>query len=102
MVLGLMHNTYVIDSENEGNKERYPEAFRLAKNQHNLNIWTLDKAIIGTNLGSWRMNQDSEEDDNDILDFIHKDKKTEGLNNLNFGDFRDFTYFLKRIIGSGV
>ncbi|MCZ8488371.1 hypothetical protein O9992_17200 [Vibrio lentus] len=43
MVLGLLHDRY---NDDEGKKERYPEAYRLAKKRHNLNIWTFDKAII--------------------------------------------------------
>lgn len=100
MVLGLMFGTYYnVDGKNE---EKYPEAFRLAKNQHNLNIWTLDKAIIGTNLGSWKMNQEIDEEDIDLMNFIHEDKNPDNFNNIKFGDFREFTYFLKKIIGSGV
>ena len=93
MVLGLLHDNY---NDDEG-KERYPEAYRLAKKRHNLNIWTFDKAIIGTNIGHWKCNANSS--DNDINSFI-----TKCDNNINsiikLGDFSVLTKFLKNIIGS--
>ncbi|WPC45512.1 hypothetical protein [Serratia marcescens] len=69
MVLGLMYGDYYID----GN-EKYPEAYRLAKNQHNLNIWTNDAAIIGTNYGKWFYNENND-DDKEIFRFIKKSKQ---------------------------
>jgi hypothetical protein len=99
MVLGLMFGKY----EKELGVEAYPEAYRLAKKQHNLNIWTFDKAIIGTNLGDWKR-QDKTDDDQDLLSFIpqvtiSEDPKTiETL--VKLGDFAVFTDFLKKIIGS--
>lgn len=98
MVLGLMFGNY-----KENDKEKYPQAYKLASNQHNLNIWTKDYAIIGTNFAPWYLNADSNEDDKEILSFI------ENLNNgskvycnahVNFGDFNNFTSFLQRIIGT--
>lgn len=110
MVLGLMFGTYDL-RDNEGNLikgsedqilDRYPEAYRLANDRHNLNIWTYDKAIIGTNLGSWSDSQ-TDEDDPDIRNFIHsvKSKNDEGDDVLiKLGDFAELTNFLRKIIGS--
>ncbi|WP_272533848.1 SIR2 family protein [Providencia sp. PROV212] len=107
MVLGLMFGEYYVDNtegdDTEKNKnERYPEAYRLAKNQHNLNIWTDDAAIIGTNYGEWY--GDFQNDENkEILSFIiEKDpqKKQFSKSNVKFGDFHEFALFLQKIIGS--
>jgi hypothetical protein len=110
MVLGLMFKTYELRDE-EGkpikNKEgelieSYPEAYRLANNRHNLNIWTYDKAIIGTNVGSWSAAK-IDEDDCDIRNFIHSSNAdSEGNVDtlIKLGDFSEFTNFLKKIIGS--
>lgn len=109
MVLGLMFETYELrDDKGEliKNKEgelidRYPEAYRLANNQHNLNIWTYDKAIIGTNIGCWS-NAKTDEDDPDIRNFIHSSEvDSHGKSNtlIKLGDFSEFTNFLKKIIG---
>jgi len=108
MVLGLMYETYALRDE-KGEElrddkgeliERYPEAYRLANNRHNLNIWTYDKAIIGTNIGCWS-NANNDEDELDISDFIHRSDSDGGNNTLiKLGDFSEFTYFLKKIIGS--
>ena len=110
MVLGLMYETYALRDE-KGEElrddkgeliERYPEAYRLANNRHNLNIWTYDKAIIGTNIGCWS-NANNDEDELDISDFIHRSDSDGGNNTLiKLGDFSEFTYFLKKIIGSSV
>lgn len=97
MVLGLMYGDFNLNGE-----EKYPEAYRLAKNQHNLNIWANDAAIIGTNYGEWFYHE-SNDDDKEILSFIKK-ASSENNNlcnsNVSFGDFKDFTTFLQRIIGS--
>ncbi|MDR7089958.1 SIR2 family protein [Cellvibrio fibrivorans] len=115
MVLGLMYGEYEVelkteveaevDSEVEAEvdidvgevsttlTERYPEAYKLAKKQHNLNIWTFDKAIIGTNLGQWRRVHAKEEDDIELVRFFGSE------NQLKLGDFSVFTDFLKKIIG---
>ena len=98
MVLGLMYGTF-----KDNSVERYPEAYRLAKKQHNLNVWTDDKAIIGTSLGEWKKS-DGDDDDIDLLAFIATSKQngnphnSEGL--VKLGDFAVFTNFLKKIIGS--
>ncbi|WP_454843556.1 SIR2 family protein [Rahnella aceris] len=102
MVLGLMFKPYINDDNKDKLVERYPEAYRLAKNQHNLNIWTSDKAIIGTNLGSWRQNPDEQDSENDLSNFILSKKSNDndsGNEYLEFGDFKVFTNFLQRIIG---
>ncbi|MES9898549.1 MAG: SIR2 family protein [Sedimenticola sp.] len=98
MVLGLMYGEY-----EEDGKLRYPKAYDLAKNQHNLNIWTFDKAIIGTNVGEWKI-PDSEEDiDSDIKAFIdcldNADDNVPNKRAIKLGDFSKFTDFLKRTIG---
>lgn len=103
MVLGLMHEKYEIYDEKGDSRERYPEAYRLAKTQHNLNIWTFDKAIIGTTLGDWNKIND-ENDDTDISRFIFSEKKFEEskqmVDLIKLGDFSEFTNFLKKIIGN--
>ena len=100
MVLGLMYETYALRDDKGDLIERYPKAYRLANNRHNLNIWTYDKAIIGTNIGCWS-NANNDEDELDISDFIHRSDSDGGNNTLiKLGDFSEFTYFLKKIIGS--
>ena len=89
MVLGFMFDTYFEKDE----IERYPKANKLAKDRHNLNIWTFDKAIIGTNLGDWKVQKSS--DDNDIKQFI-----TPEDGSVKLGDFAIFTDFLKMLIGN--
>ncbi len=88
MVLALMYDTYFIKDE----IERYPKANKLAKDRHNLNIWTFDKAIIGTNIGDWKIQKTS--DDTDIKQFITPE------NNVKLGNFAVFTDFLKMLIGN--
>lgn len=104
MVLGLMYENFHSESEGGVTVERYPEAYRLAKAQHNLNIWTYDKAIIGTNLGVWRSELDDSDFVSGISEFISKQKKADGQPNgmhlLKLGDFAQFASFLKRMIGS--
>lgn len=97
MVLGLMYGDFNING-----KEKYPEAYRLAKNQHNLNVWTNDAAIIGTNYGKWFYNENND-DDKEIFSFIKRissEEHNQCNSNVSFGDFKDFTTFLQRIIGS--
>lgn len=83
--------------------ERYPDAYRLAKKQHNLNIWTFDKAIIGTSLGDWKKAQNVDDEDIDITSFITSAQKNDASDDqydlLKLGDFSVFTTFLKKIIG---
>lgn len=104
MVLGLMYDRYEYLSESDALVEKYPAAYRLAENQHNLNIWTFDKAIIGTNLGCWRKVPDKDDGDLDLSKFICSNKKTDGSdgteNLIKLGDFAIFTDFLKKIIGT--
>lgn len=100
MVLGLMFDRYEVNED--GLVERYPAAYRLAKKQHNLNIWTFDKAIIGTTTGMWHKKQDEEDDD--LLRFVYRikpdDEKTDSKYEVRLGDFSEFTNFLKKIIGA--
>ncbi|PUE45821.1 hypothetical protein B9Z45_16440 [Limnohabitans sp. 2KL-17] len=104
MVLGLMFGNYEKDHTDGGKIETYPNAYRLAKSQHNLNIWTFDKAIIGTNLGAWSMSPHDEDADADILQFVisEKDPIEEGKlrKSIKLGDFSALTTFLQKIIGS--
>lgn len=101
MVLGLMYGSF-----EEGLDEKYPEAYRLARIQHNLNIWTCDKAVIGTNLGAWSHGSNFDDADSDIKSFIKLFKRDGPFVltdcHVNLGDFAVFTNFLKRIIGSPV
>lgn len=102
MVLGLMYDKYDVVSA-DGNAERYPEAYKLARRQHNLNIWTFDKAIIGTNVGDWKVPHGVEEEDVDILSFISHEQRADESGAADFvklGDFSIFSNFLKKIIGS--
>ena len=104
MVLGLMFGEY--EKQNaEGEKvEAYPNAYRLAKSQHNLNIWTFDKAIIGTNVGAWTLTSLDDDADADLLQFVVSEQESgEGgkLRKLiKLGDFSALTTFLQKIIGS--
>jgi hypothetical protein len=91
MVLALMHDTYKTE---EGN-ERYSKANKLALDRHNLNVWTFDKAIIGTNFGDWKKQKST--DDNDLLRFIITE---EDVVKLKLGDFAVFTDLLKMLIGN--
>lgn len=98
MVLGLMYDTYEMQDREGVLIERYPEAYRLAENRHNLNIWTYDKAIIGTSIGCWKVSELGETDI-DIKDFVHNDE-VDSDTLIKLGDFSEFTNFLKKIIGS--
>ena len=53
MVLGLLFGEFESTGLGGDAVESYPDAYKLAKAQHNLHIWTFDKAIIGTTLGIW-------------------------------------------------
>ena len=99
MVLALMFDTYEKPSET-GALERYPPAYKLARMQHNLNIWTYDKAIIGTNLGGWHISKPDEVDP-DLGGFVTR-LSNEGVTQtqVRLGDFDVFSQFLKRIIGA--
>ncbi len=100
MVLGLMYGRY--HSEVSGvSVESYPDAYKLAKKQHNLNVWTDDKAIIGTSLGDWHILNEGE--DIDLSGFVCTDEHEGDLDIgtlVKLGDFSEFTNFLKKIIGS--
>lgn len=104
MVLGLMHERYEVTPSSGEPVERYPIAYRLAKNQHNLNIWTFDKAIIGTNLDHWKRPPNKDDDDTDLLKFVDEIEKTDGSNDYEYliqlGNFSEFTSFLQKIIGT--
>jgi hypothetical protein len=103
MVLGLMYDRYEKMSGTDP-VERYPAAYRLAENQHNLNIWTFDKAIIGTNLGHWHSVRNKDDSDLDLLKFVCHHKEADGTDSteelIKLGDFSVLTDFLKKIIGT--
>jgi len=100
MVLGLMYDRYE-KTDGAGNlAERYPDAYRFAKNRHNLNIWTFDKAIIGTNLGIWNSVKDKDDGELDLLHFVKPDEFDNTKSLIKLGDFSVFTDFLKKIIGT--
>ena len=105
MVLALQFGTFEL-TEEEGGGLRYPKAYELAERQHNLNVWTFDRAIIGTNLGPWKLSKDVAEEDRDLRAFVHNtnvdDEAGTTALNVKLGDFSDFTVFLKRFIGSEV
>lgn len=104
MVLGLMFDKYETIDDSSHPIERYPDAYKLAKKQHNLNIWTFDKAIIGTSLGKWNFPNNKDDEDEDILKFIKSIKQPDPSNELEttveLGDFSELTNFLKEIIGN--
>lgn len=104
MVLGLMFDKYEIIDDPDNPIERYPDAYKLAMKQHNLNIWTFDKAIIGTSLGEWNKTLNKDDEDIDILKFIHSNTIDDGsddiCNLVKLGDFSELTIFLKEIIGN--
>jgi SIR2-like domain len=104
MVLGLMFDDYKKTESNGELIDRYPEAYKLAKAQHNLNIWTFDKAIIGTNLGSWVRPLSDDDADSDLLNFIssvpNPSDQTQIRTLIRLGNFSTFTDFLQRIIGT--
>ena len=102
MVLALMYGDFDESLPDGSLREKYPEAYRLARNQHNLNVWTFDKAIIGTNTGAWQP-LDNDDADFDITSFIVSNRTDEPSvkmqHRVKLGDFAIFTSFLKRLIG---
>lgn len=100
MALALMYGEY-----EEDGKPKYRKAYELAENQHNLNVWTFDKAIIGTNVGKWIIPDNDEAVEPDIAAFIESvdDSKTGVAHHertIKLGDFSKFAEFLKRTIGT--
>ncbi len=102
MVLGLMFDTFLFENDKKERNERYPKAYKLAEGRHNLNIWTDDKAIIGTNFGEWKKTKETE--DKEILSFIEQIKREAPSDTIEIyvkmGNFSVFTNFLKTLIGS--
>lgn len=110
MVLAVMFGSYFhLKEEKEDSldviekKERYPKAYKLAIGRHNLNIWTNDKAIIGTNLFDWGQIK-NEDDNSEIRSFVENitesDHPSTSLSKIKMGDFSVFTSFLKILIGT--
>ena len=103
MVLALMFDTYSFENAEHEIVDRYHKAYELAKDRPNLNIWTYNMAIIGTNPGKWKKMKPSEEDA--ILNFC----KPETISiageldtietRIKLGDFNIFAEFLKTLIG---
>lgn len=102
MVLGLMFGKYENLDDPDNPIEVYPDAYKLAKKQHNLNIWTFDKAIIGTSFGEWKAPINKDDEDIDIVRFIKSIQKSDDLDEtlVELGDFSELTNFLKEIIGN--
>jgi hypothetical protein len=104
MALGLMYGTYQTVADGGETCDRYPKATVLAKRQHNLNLWTFDKAIIGTNTGRWAYAAGKDDGDVDLLSFVASEQVTGDQPStrtlVRLGDFAVFTDFLKRIIGT--
>lgn len=103
MALGLMYDSYSFKDEAGKDIERYPKAYQLAQRQHNLNIWTFDKAIIGTNLRKWNKSN-VHMDDSLVKNFVESKIKVEGQPDeeisIKLGDFSVFSEFLKTLIGT--
>lgn len=102
MALALMFDSFSYENEKKEVGQRYSEAYKLAANRHNLNIWTFDKAIIGTNLANWKSNNIIE---NKELEIFIENKPKNGAGseletNIKLGDFNVFGNFLKTLIGS--
>ncbi len=103
MVLALMFDKYLFLNAAGVNEDRYPKAYNLAEKRPNLNIWTYDKAIIGTNLGDWKLIKPTDEPG--IIKFIEtKTISAPGdplINetNIKLGNFNTLAEFLKTLIG---
>lgn len=103
MVLALMFDTYSVKVSDDEHRDRYPAAFRMALRQHNLNVWTFDKAIIGTNSGRWDVSPSGKDDhDPDLMGFVSREVSpdTSEITTVRLGDFDVFSLFLKKIIGT--
>ncbi|MFD3351139.1 SIR2 family protein [Alteromonas macleodii] len=98
MVLALMYGNYFKDDTQE---PRYPKAFELAQKQHNLNIWTFDKAVIGTNVGNWKPQHQTENDAElaQFIELVNDEENEQQSFTVRLGDFDHFSKFLKTIIG---
>ncbi|PZW64179.1 SIR2-like protein [Pseudomonas sp. URMO17WK12:I6] len=104
MVLGLMFGEFHRRDALGEIVESYPEAIRLARKQHNLNIWTSDRAVIGTTVANWKKGSYAEGADDNLLSFVRREE-VKGASQIvrdfiSLGDFSVFTDFLKSIIGS--
>lgn len=101
MVLGLMFGDYL-----DGKEERYPNAYQLAKELHNLNIWTSDQAIIGTNIRPWGHVKNVDDEDEEILLFIKPDlikgQTAPDIGRVELGNFAIFADFLQTMIGNQI
>lgn len=103
MVLALMFDTYSFENAKHEIVDRYRNAYKLAKDRPNLNIWTYNKAIIGTNPGEWKQMKPT--DEQAILKFIESETiSVVGVpdiieTRIKLGDFNIFAEFLKTLIG---
>jgi len=102
MVLALMHGKYKFKNGDNNLIERYPKAFKHANKQHNLNIWSKDRAVIGTIEGKWKKGENVEEPE--LLTFIETKQDSSGAlpdqTLVKIGDFSLFTDFLISLIGN--
>lgn len=103
MALGLMYGEHSKQDQSGTIIDSYPEAYKLAKRQHNLNIWTFDRAIIGTNVGRWQTIYKNDDSEPDLKNFVFTEAAGAGTPNekelVKLGDFSVLTNFLKKIIG---
>jgi len=103
MVLALMYDTYSFVNDDGDNEDRYSKAYQLAEKRPNLNIWTYNKAIIGTNPGEWKQMKPT--DEQAISKFIESETiSVVGVpdtieTRIKLGDFNKFAEFLKTLIG---
>ncbi len=100
MVLALLYGTF--SYEDNGNLvQRYPNAYQHAIKQHNLNVWTEDRAIIGTVEGTWHNEDDI---DSEFSEFIEKIEKGSDEQNVSvkIGDFEIFSDYLVSLIGDNI
>ncbi|WP_295937296.1 SIR2 family protein [uncultured Alistipes sp.] len=91
VVFALQYGSLYEEVNDNSKPCRYNEALKIAKGQHNLNLWTSDFAIIGTNEIRWRIPTDPK------AFFKYSPIGSDDL--LKIGDFNEFTEFLKSLIG---
>lgn len=104
MVLALMHGSYSYNEKDpKKNIDRYPNAYKYASKQHNLNIWTEDKAIIGTVERCWiNENDDIDKDFSEFIKIIKEEDSDECRAKVNIGNFSILSDFLISLIGNNI
>ncbi|KQC07734.1 MAG: hypothetical protein APR54_00650 [Candidatus Cloacimonas sp. SDB] len=102
MVLALMNGKHKFKNGDNNFIERYPKAYKHANKQHNLNIWSKDRAVIGTIEGKWEKGENVEE--SGLLTFIETKQNSAGAvpdqTLVKIEDFSLFTDFLVSLIGN--